>query len=60
MTPVELKTIRQNLGLSQRKLGEALGYSGRSIRHWESGQREIPLVVERAIKAYAYGGKDEN
>jgi len=54
MTPAELKTIRQNLGLSQRKLGEALGYSGRSIRHWESGQREIPKTVEMAIKAYAF------
>jgi len=54
MTPAELKTIRQNLGLSQRSLGEALGYSGRSIRHWESGQREIPKTVKMAIKAYAY------
>ena len=40
-TPVELIAIREELGLSQRELGEALGLAdaGRTVRAWEHGSR---------------------
>lgn len=42
MTPAEFKSIRLSLGLSQQRLAGALRLnSGRAIRAYESGEREI-------------------
>lgn len=35
---IRLRERRKNLGLSRRALSLRLGYSGETIRHWESGQ----------------------
>jgi len=51
MTGVELKTIREWLGLGGDWLAEYLDVSPRAVRHWEAGKRLIPdgvrLEVER-------------
>lgn len=51
MTGVELKTIREWLGLSGDWLAEHLDISSRTVRHWEAGRNTIPdgvrLEVER-------------
>lgn len=55
MTPAELKSWRQSLGLSQKAAAEALGVSLRSYGYYESGQFLIPRTVELAAAAVAAG-----
>lgn len=56
MTPAEFKAARKALGLSANAMAEALKVSdGRTIRRWESGQRDIPGP---AIVAVGYMLKD--
>lgn len=43
MTRAEFKTIRQDLRLSTQVLAHLLRVSdGRTVRRWESGDRDIP------------------
>lgn len=59
MTPAELKSIRHQLGLTQRQLGEALGYNERdasTVRRWEYGHRTIPPVVALLLRYMARYG----
>jgi transcriptional regulator with XRE-family HTH domain len=59
MTPAELKALRYALGLSQRELGEALGYTGahvaQTIRRYEDGHRPMPPLFLWAAQALADG-----
>lgn len=46
MTPAELKSIRHSLGLSAEGLARLVGVeSGRTVRRWEAGDRDIPGPV---------------
>ena len=46
MTPAELKSIRQKLGLTQAELAAILGYGGVwRISEFERGARDIPRHV---------------
>jgi DNA-binding transcriptional regulator YiaG len=46
MTPTELKSARHALGLSAEGFARAVGVeSGRTVRRWESGERDIPGPV---------------
>jgi transcriptional regulator with XRE-family HTH domain len=53
MTGLELKAIRQKLGLSTIEFGRALGYEGAdntvsvTVRRYESAGREIPPWIGR-------------
>ena len=38
-----LKQLRIEQGLSQRRLGEELGFCNQTVSFWESGQREPDL-----------------
>lgn len=38
-----LKELRTERGLSQRGLGEAIGFYNQTVSFWESGQREPDL-----------------
>lgn len=38
-----LKELRTERGLSQRELGEAIGFCNQTVSFWESGQREPDL-----------------
>lgn len=42
MTPVELKSRRESLGLSQAALAREAGVPLRSLQNWEIGHRGIP------------------
>lgn len=51
MTPTELKQARQLLGLSQRELGESLGWSGaKQISNLETGARTITEQTALAVE----------
>jgi DNA-binding transcriptional regulator YiaG len=46
MTPTQLKKARHALGLSAEGFACLVGVkSGRTVRRWESGEREIPGPV---------------
>jgi transcriptional regulator with XRE-family HTH domain len=45
----EFKRRRQGMKLTQRELGELLGYDEMSISRFERGEREIPRSVALAI-----------
>ena len=38
-TPVDVKRIRSNLGMSQNEFASAFGISVSTLRHWERGDR---------------------
>jgi DNA-binding transcriptional regulator YiaG len=51
MTPKEFKSARHALGLSAQGLANALGVkSGRTIRRWEAGQNDIPIMAIQLIR----------
>ncbi len=58
MTPTELRICRKKLGLNTDEFGIWLGgYSGRSVRRWESGETPIPGAVVKCLelaKEYRY------
>ena len=53
MTGEELKHYRINQQLTQKRLGEMLGYKGRSaeniVQMWEYGTRPIPIKHFRKL-----------
>lgn len=55
MSPDELRTIRLQLGLSQKALAELVGLDGehadRSIRRYEDGERDISGPIDRLLRA---------
>lgn len=59
MTPTELKTARETLGLSQAQLAVLLGYEGTNIRQrvsaQENGHKAVPPLVSRLAQAYLDG-----
>jgi len=55
MTPAELTSARNILGLTQGALATALGASRRAVQFWEAGERAIPELVARVIRAEMAG-----
>ena len=55
MTPSELTSARNILGLTQGALATALGASRRAVQFWEAGERAIPELVARVIRAEMEG-----
>jgi site-specific DNA-methyltransferase (adenine-specific) len=53
MSPEELRAIMKKLGLTQVRLAQALGITDRTVRHWVSGQREIPSATVMAVNSLA-------
>jgi DNA-binding transcriptional regulator YiaG len=54
MTPSELKHARLSMGLSAEKFARLVRVeSGRTVRRWEAGEREIPgpvvVIVELVL-----------
>jgi DNA-binding transcriptional regulator YiaG len=57
MTPADLKEARKALGLSAEGFARLVGVqSGRTVRRWERGDRDIPGTVERLLEALAEMG----
>lgn len=54
MTPEELKSIRQSLGLSAEAFAKMVRVeSGRTVRRWEGADRDIPgpvIVIAEALR----------
>lgn len=48
----KLKELRIEKGLSQQKLGEALGFCNQTVSFWESGSREPDLDTLLLIAHY--------
>lgn len=52
MTPAELKSARHALGLSAEGFASWVNVaSGRTVRYWESGERDIPGPVQVLVRA---------
>ena len=39
------------LGLTQGSLAVVLGAGRRTVQHWEAGERAIPVLVSRVLRA---------
>src|SRR5262245_14781753 len=50
MKPTELKRIREQLGLTQQQLADALRTTRVSVARYEAGMRRIPGMVKVAIE----------
>lgn len=60
MTPTDLKSLRNSLGLSQAALGALLGVDGFTVRRWEmpesaNSSRQIPPHARKLIRLLADG-----
>ncbi len=49
MTPAELKTLRETLGLSAQWLADRAGVLQRSVQYWEAGRSRLPDDVAELI-----------
>lgn len=49
--PKHLKSIRQQLGLSQEEFAQKLGVSFTSVNRWENGQTKPSKLARRQIEA---------
>lgn len=56
MTPAAFIAARNALGLTQAQMAEALGRHRVTVARYESGDLEIPRVVEMAVKAMEMEG----
>lgn len=53
MTPQQFRAIRHGWGLSQRDMAALVGTrTGRTVRKWESGEREIPDSAKLLVSFY--------
>jgi DNA-binding transcriptional regulator YiaG len=50
MTPQQVRTIRERLGLTQAQLAEALDVQPNTVARWERGELPISRVTEFALK----------
>jgi transcriptional regulator with XRE-family HTH domain len=50
MTPIQLKVVREALGLSREQLAAALNVALRSVDDWESDRRPIPDGVREDVE----------
>ena len=59
MTPRQLRALLENNDFTQREAAEALGIHERTIRKFLSGESEIPLTVEYALRWIVHCGDDQ-
>ncbi len=50
MTPKQLTTAREKLGLSPTEMAKAMGVSYDTFKNWQSGRRAIPAVAVRCVE----------
>jgi DNA-binding transcriptional regulator YiaG len=50
MTPTDLRTILQHLGLEQPEVAAVLGVSERAVRAWLSGFRNVPIAEQKLLR----------
>ncbi|MDD3757721.1 MAG: DUF1870 family protein [Advenella sp.] len=49
MTPAEMKTIRESLGLSAQWVANQAGVKLRTVQYWESGRNAVPDDVAQML-----------
>lgn len=49
MTPAELKTLREALGLTCQWLADEAGVSMRTVQYWEAGRTAVPSDVAQIL-----------
>lgn len=65
MNEVEVKEIREKMGLSQEKFAKLLGVTARTVQNWEAGgvipQPKQEILHEMSIRPQLYfGGEQQN
>ena len=50
MNATDLKTLRQEAGLTLGQLSDAIGVHPRTIRRWEKGTHRIPLALQERLE----------
>ena len=50
MTPAELRTARERLGLSRAGLAQRLEVKTRTVKAWEVGERNVPAWHARMLQ----------
>lgn len=58
MEGADLRRAREAAGMGLRELGRALGVSDGTVRRYESGEREIPEAVVRAVRTLGLGAPE--
>ena len=53
MNPIEFRTLRKEIGLTQAQLSEALGVRANTVARWERGELRIGEPVARLLKLLA-------
>lgn len=53
MTPADLKTIRDALGLTQQALADRLDVHRVTVAKWETGAQPIPQIAQLAVMGLA-------
>lgn len=49
MTPAEIRSTRQRLGMTQGAAARLVGVDGRTWRRWEAGDQNMPEPVARLL-----------
>lgn len=65
MSELEVKGIREKMGLSQERFAKLLGVTTRTVQNWESGgvipQTKQEILHEMTIRPQSYfGGEQQN
>ena len=50
MTPAELRTLRDSLGLTAEQVAQMAGVRDRTVRRWEAGDWPVPQDVADALR----------
>jgi DNA-binding transcriptional regulator YiaG len=53
VNPIEFRTLRKEIGLTQVQLSEALGVRANTVARWERGELRIGEPVARLLKLLA-------
>ena len=61
MDKEEIRRLREQLGLTQEEMARLLGVSHNTVQKWEGGQRNIPHLTARGIRAVVdeYRGEEK-
>ena len=56
LIPAEIRFLRKHLGWSGRDFAKMVGYRPETVSRWENGHAELPVAIDRLLRAYAILG----